>query len=375
MGKSEKELKIQHYMGSLLEIVGSLLLVVLILVIFAFVFKYIVPFVLAALLAVVFLPIVRLLERLGLPRIASVLISMLGSVVILALLCTFAAIAIANEATTFSSTLAPYFAQLEDWIEHPTKLQALFLGHLPPHVAAEIQNQAVHSLSGIEHWIQLFANVLLNLVTEFPDWLFIIGIALVATYFMLINRTAMYHSFVKILPPGWEGKISATIRDMIRAFVATIRVQLILMAMSGALAMIAMWILHIPDAFIMGLLFGLAAIIPFIGSFIITIPWAIGSFAMGDTSLGIKVLLIQVIILLIVHMITPKLTANNVGLDTLSTLFALYVGMKIIGFTGIFIGPVLLIGIKSLLRKHLIGDLFPGVDTLQEHPDDKRTPS
>jgi sporulation integral membrane protein YtvI len=362
MAKSAQQRRVQRYMRKIAEIASSLLLIALFITVFILILRYIIPFVLGGIMAVLLLPTVRWLERRGLPRTPAVWVAMIGVGLILCALGVFAAIAIANEATTLSNNLSPYFLKLQGWVVHPTKLRALFFGHIPPQVTSQIQTASVHLLSGIEQWFRGFVALLLHLVTQFPDWLFIIGIALLAAYFMLVDRGPIYHRFLSSLPPGWDRKVSAALNDMVRAFMQTIRVQLILMGLSAVLAMLAMWILGIQYAFILGLLFGLSGLIPIVGSAIITVPWAIGAFVIGDTPLAVKVLVIQGVITLVVHLITPKITANSVGLDTLSTLFSLYVGMKLIGFIGIFIGPIVLIGIKSFMRKRPLVDLFPDIE-------------
>jgi len=204
-----------------------------------------------------------------------------------------------------------------------------------------------------------FAKGLIQSVTHLPDYMFVAVIALIATYFMLVNRDHMYSRFLEMLPPGWSDKVKIVTDDMMRAFVGTIRVQVLLMLMSMVLGIVGMWVLGIQYAVILGILFGLAGIVPILGSAIITIPWAVGALLIGDVSLALKVLLLQLAISLIRHMVEPKLLADSVGLDTLSTLFALYVGMQLIGVLGLFLGPIVLIGIKSLFRIRLFIDFFP----------------
>jgi predicted PurR-regulated permease PerM len=79
----------------------------------------------------------------------------------------------------------------------------------------------------------------------------------------------------------------------------------------------------------------------------------------GNIPLGIQLLILQGCISLVRHIIEPKILASNVGLDTLSTLFAMYVGLKVIGILGLFLGPIFLIALKSLIKARMFIDFIP----------------
>ncbi|QQE81106.1 sporulation integral membrane protein YtvI [Alicyclobacillus sp. SO9] len=344
------------------EVASLLLLVTLVCIGFALFLPYILPFVFGGFLAILLLPLVRILERMGTSRITAVLIIMIGVGVIVALASTYIIIALTREATTLSTTLPSYINSIQTWLTVQLQAGRTFYGHLPPQVANGIQNAAGQLLTATESLSKQFFNFLFNSVTRLPEWTFIIVISVIATFFMMVNRERMYHSFLRALPPGWSEKVDVAMGDMMRAFAGSIRVQVLLMIMSAVLGIFGLWILNVNYAVLFGLLFGVTGMIPIVGSAIVSIPWAAGALAVGSVGVALKVLLVQVAISLIRHMVEPKILADSVGLDTLSTLFALYVGMKLIGVLGLFLGPIVLIGVKSLLRMRLFVDIFPSYD-------------
>jgi sporulation integral membrane protein YtvI len=349
----------RRYLWRVVEVVSLLLLVVILCYGFALVWPYIFPFVVGGVLAIVLLPLVRWCEAIGMRRTVAALTVMVGIVVMFLLIFTYLAIAIAKEATSLTANLPQYFTLAQDWVEQRLQRGVALYGQLPPQVSAGLQDTVSHVLKAIEGWVNNLATWILNSLTKLPEWTFLVVIALVATFFMLVNRERMYQSFLRTLPPGWSGKVQVVVNDVVRAFIGTIRVQIILMILSAVLGVLGMAVLHIPYALILGLLFGVSGMIPILGSAIMTVPWAAGALLLGDVPMAIKVLLIQVVISLIRHMVEPKILADSVGLDTLSTLFALYVGMKLMGVVGLFLGPIILIGVKSLLRIRLFVDFLP----------------
>jgi predicted PurR-regulated permease PerM len=57
-------------------------------------------------------------------------------------------------------------------------------------------------------------------------------------------------------------------------------------------------------------------------------------------------------------MIEPKILGDNVGLDPLVTLFALFVGFSVFGLIGLIIGPVLAVIIVALYRTGILTEIW-----------------
>lgn len=64
------------------------------------------------------------------------------------------------------------------------------------------------------------------------------------------------------------------------------------------------------------------------------------------------------VVLIFRQIIEPKVVAENVGLDPLLTLVALFVGLQIFGFLGLIIGPVSLVLINALVKAKVFTDIW-----------------
>ncbi len=354
-----KQQQFHRYLLRVLEVAVLFCFIAIITILFAFLMKYILPFVIGWIFAVLLIPAVRGLEKHGVSRIISV-ISVMGTFVLAVVSIMIALIVgIAREAAMLTSKSTLYFQHVNNWIIDKVTLGRVFYSKLPPDVAAKMKAALSDTLKQVEKWLQSFVSFLLTSVTHLPESLFIIVIALITTFFILVNRERMLRRFLSFLPPGWSSQFRGVLEAMTSAFVGTIRVQGLLMLLSAVLGVAGMWILHFPYAVILGVLFGIAGIVPILGSAILTIPWAIGALLLGDLSTAVKLLLLQTVVSIIRHLIEPKILADSVGLDILSTLFALYVGMQSFGMFGLFLGPIILIGVKSLFATHLFVDFLP----------------
>ena len=89
-------------------------------------------------------------------------------------------------------------------------------------------------------------------------------------------------------------------------------------------------------------------IVPVLGTGTIVLPWAVYSFIMGDVGMGIGLLIIYGVITVIRQIIEPKLVAMQLGLPPFITIIAMFFGLKLFGFIGLFLLPLLITMLKVL---------------------------
>ncbi|WP_234969766.1 sporulation integral membrane protein YtvI [Alicyclobacillus vulcanalis] len=364
-----RDAQMRRYLWRVLEIVLMLAFIAAFVLALANLMRYILPFVIGWVYAILLIPLVRWLERRGLSRLTSVLLVLGVSVLCIVALSAGIIIGALREATSFVAHSQMFFrvqlAQIEGEIENGESLY----GQLPPQASNAVQSAITQFAHGLEGSVHKIITDLIGIVTHLPDTIFIAVISVITAFFILQRRERMLARFYRMMPPGWAPKLNAVFEDMERAFLGTIRVQFILMCLSMFLGMIGMFVLGFPYAILLGILFGLSGLVPMVGSAILTVPWAIVALITGHVAVAIKVLALQVVISLIRHAVEPKILANNVGLDTLATLFGLYVGFKVMGFIGLFIGPIFLIGVKGLLQTRLFSDFLPAEAGAESAPD------
>ena len=107
-------------------------------------------------------------------------------------------------------------------------------------------------------------------------------------------------------------------------------------------------ILCIPNAIVIAFLITIFDILPVLGTGGIVIPWAIFLFIDGQVTLGFGLLMLYVIVTIVRNVIEPRIVGGQIGLHPVVTLFAMYVGVQLIGFFGLFIAPMSLAILKSL---------------------------
>lgn len=93
-------------------------------------------------------------------------------------------------------------------------------------------------------------------------------------------------------------------------------------------------------AFSAAFFIALADVIPFLGSGAVVIPWAALSFLLGRASFGAGLLVMFLVMTVIRQIAEPKVVGNFIGLDPLLSLVSACVGLKVMGFFGVFVFPI-----------------------------------
>ena len=96
-------------------------------------------------------------------------------------------------------------------------------------------------------------------------------------------------------------------------------------------------------------------IVPVLGTGTVVIPWAIYSFVTGNIGLGIGLAILYVVITILRQAIEPKLVASQVGLPSIVTIMAMFLGARLFGLFGVVLLPFTVIVIKLMLDEGIIG--------------------
>lgn len=96
-------------------------------------------------------------------------------------------------------------------------------------------------------------------------------------------------------------------------------------------------------------------IVPVLGTGTVVIPWAIYSFVTGNIGLGIGLVIMYAVITVLRQAIEPKLVASQVGLPSIVTIMAMFLGARLFGLFGVVLLPFTVIVIKLMLDEGIIG--------------------
>lgn len=88
--------------------------------------------------------------------------------------------------------------------------------------------------------------------------------------------------------------------------------------------------------------------LPVLGAGICLVPFAIYSFAAGDTYRAIGLLILYAVVMLVRSFTEPKLIGSQIGMRVLPTFAAMYIGFKAFGVLGMIVFPLLAVTGKQV---------------------------
>ncbi|NLI11957.1 sporulation integral membrane protein YtvI [Pelotomaculum propionicicum] len=324
---------------------------------FKYVLPILIPFIIALVLSFCMEPGIRFLQkRVKMSRGLATLTSMLVAFGVITVILSTIVLQLVSELIQLSVSLPALTMELKWYFQGLIEKATAFYVTLPPSVSSSIEQNITNLASNLQGLVSKSANSLLLFVSMVPGTIAVLVVCLLATYFLARDRRLIADFILRLLPASWGEKTIAVTNDVAAAFAAYIKAQALLIFITTVISVTGLYIIGADYALIMGLAVGFFDLIPVLGPATIYVPWLIWSFATGATGFGIKITILYLLVLLVRQVLETKIVSANLGLHPLATLLAMYAGLKTIGLTGLFLGPIILIAVQSLYKA---GVLYP----------------
>jgi sporulation integral membrane protein YtvI len=340
----------------------------------SFALPLIYPFLIGWLIAMLIEPAVRFGERrLRLPRWAGVTIMLIFVLAVVSSLLVLLITQVVVELTRLAEFLPANLEQfnqylLDLFLGEDTGISELihrvqtYLQNNPEHqkeiVSSIRENMGIIAQKGTEIITGIIAGIG-SFLTDLPYIVAVIIIIFLAALFIGIDWPRMRDSVNRNLPKRIRTTGGIVLRDIRTSLFGFVRAQLTLITITAILVLIGLWILGVKYALTIAIIIGVVDLLPYLGVGSVLVPWSAYSFFFaGDTRLAVGLLILYGVLLVVRQMLEAKLVSSNVGLDPLTTLIALFVGLNLFGFIGLIIGPLSVVIAIALHRARVFRDLW-----------------
>lgn len=195
---------------------------------------------------------------------------------------------------------------------------------------------------------QSTANGLYTMILKLPNMATLLVISLLATFFISKDWYRLVKKVHQLVPEKVHDKIDQIHLSLQRALLGFLKAELKLTFLSACIVLVGLLILRVEHALTIALIIWLVDFLPYIGAILVFLPWIIYSFTTGDITLGIGLSILYGLVVAQRQFIKPKILSSSIGISPLATIFAMFVGFKLIGVLGIILGPLTYIFIKTL---------------------------
>jgi len=324
---------------------------VVIIVFFASVWPLLTPFFLAAVLAYLTAPAVGKMNDLGVPLCLSLTV-----IIIYLLLALYVLLVISFP--MIMQQLRNLLDYLPGFIDTITAAGSNMLSGLSDAGIAAGLEQGLHDISAaLEEKLTESGKGLADMVIGIPEAVIYTVLAPIVGYYFLRDREKIKNKFLLLAAPGRKKeflRLAGELNDLARGFVRGYLSVALIMAVLSSMFYYAMGLDY---ALVLGLLMGIADLVPYFGPILGAIPAVLVALTESGTKAGIVIIGLLVLQQAESSVITPRIMGNRVGLHPVTTIFAVLAG----GYLGGLGGAILAVPAAAavlLIGKYVFGCVF-----------------
>ena len=191
----------------------------------------------------------------------------------------------------------------------------------------------------------------LSLAKATPQTIITIIVTIVASCYIALD----YDKVIKFIKAQLSERAISIITDIKELFTKNIfkmiRGYLILMTITFAELCVFVAILGYKNFIVIAAIIAVIDVLPVLGVGTVLIPWSLISLLTGNYLASIILILAYIVIAIVRNFLEPRIVGHQIGLNPLVMLIALFVGLRLMGFAGMFLLPLTMLTIVELHKK------------------------
>ncbi|MCF7884936.1 MAG: AI-2E family transporter [Candidatus Marinimicrobia bacterium] len=325
----------------ILALFWRLVLIVLGIVILIYIFPYVknilMMIIIALIFATILTPVVNFLESMGVPQGIAILINILFVLGLIVLAISRAIPALISTVENLSAALQSGY--LTNFEEHISKLvpKTIDASQISSRIIAQINNLIVNIISGLGSFLKSVGSIFAT-----------IAIIPLFTFFLLKDKRKIVQGFIDIVPNKYF-ELSLNIIYKIGNKISKYLVgKVIQSAIVAFLSIAGLFIINqlfnnpVPPYITIGIIAGLANMIPYVGPVVGAIPALIIAMLNVQTNLFTVLVWISIVFVIVqtldASVIAPLVVSKSVNLHPITVVAVIIIGGKVAGILGMFLG-------------------------------------
>lgn len=191
-----------------------------------------------------------------------------------------------------------------------------------------------------------------NIAKKTPSFLFSCVVALVASCYIAKD----YEILVRFLKELCGEKRFLKLLEIKEIFTENIwkilKGYIALMLITFVELLAGFFVLRIKHAFLLALLVAFVDLLPVFGTGTVLLPWGLTEIFLGN-SRGFGIIVLYIVITLIRNFAEPKIIGSQIGINPLFTLLVMFAGLRLMGFWGLIIFPIVFIVVIKYYKHQL----------------------
>ena len=173
-----------------------------------------------------------------------------------------------------------------------------------------------------------------------PQALFFFFTLIISVFFFVKDHPLIINFLKDVIPQSWQDKLLQIGNFLGRAFSLYLKAQLYLMLITWGIVTICFWIAGLGNPLLWGLLCAAVDALPFLGTAVILLPWAVAALLFGDMYTFTVLIITQLLVFIVRQLAEPRIVSRQIGLHPILTLVSVYIGLKFFGVVGVLLAPI-----------------------------------
>lgn len=160
---------------------------------------------------------------------------------------------------------------------------------------------------------------------------------MLSAYFFIAERDYVFQFVRRVIPESVYSRYGVVYKSLRQAVGGYFKAQFKIEIWIYLLIFIGLTILGVNYAFLIAFVIAALDFLPFFGTSIVFVPWAILKVISGDYFMAIGFVVIWGVSQLVRQLIQPKIVGDSIGMPSIPTLILLYIGYKVAGVIGMIL--------------------------------------
>lgn len=316
--------------------------------------KWIMPFLIGFLIASILKPITEFITKTTHIKRNGVSIFVIGVFYFLiVILIWFLTALLWNEVSSLIKIMPGlYFGKIEPLLFNVNNWIVERVKTLSPEFANTLSNMVI---SGLQYFASIIKNLsiyvvssITNIISNLPLYLISVIFTIVCSFFISVDYKNITSFIKRQFPDKFNSNLTEAKRFLSGTLLKMIKAYAIILSITFIEMLIGMSILKVKYGLLIAAIVAFLDILPLIGTGGILVPWAIIALIAKNYRMGLGLFIIYGVITIVRNTIEPRIVGQQIGLNPVITITAMYAGLRIFGFVGFICAPML-----SILVKHL----------------------
>ena len=160
---------------------------------------------------------------------------------------------------------------------------------------------------------------------------------MLSSYFFIAERDYVFKLARRVIPESIYTRYGVVYRSLRQAVGGYFKAQFKIEIWIYLLIFVGLTLLQVDYAFLIAFVIAALDFLPFFGTSIVFVPWAILKFISGNYFVAIAFIVIWGVSQLVRQLIQPKFVSDSIGMPPIPTLFLLFIGYKVASVIGMIL--------------------------------------